>query len=82
MIDKVEGVVREWLQESGVNAVGVTVGYMAKDDDATITLYTDSELKLVGKDGALLDKYRVLIEEAEPAIKHIFLQVINAVVTQ
>lgn len=81
MIDKIKGVVHEWLQESGVDAVGVTVGYIGKDDDATITLYTNNELKLVGKDGALLDKYRTLIEEAEPAIKHVFLQVINAVVT-
>lgn len=75
----IRNIVRDWVDESFVRAVGITVRYERDNDFQTLTIYTDSPEALVGQNGYLIDKYksRILAAAATSHIEEVAIVDLN-----
>lgn len=75
----VRNIVRDWVDESFVRAVGITVRYEKDNDFQTLTIYTDSPEALVGQNGYLIEKYksRILAASANSHIEEVAIVGLN-----
>ncbi len=75
----IRNIVRDWVDESFVRVVGITVRYEKDNDFQTLTIYTDSPEALVGQNGYLIEKYkaRILATAAHSHIEEIAIVGLN-----